>query len=182
MLTIPVDGQELYDDATGNFIYIKPVTLQLEHSLISVRKWESKWKKSFISKKEPLNPKEFIDYVRCMTINQNVDPNTYLALTPAQLKEISEYMTDEHTATTITDRRPRVQNRREIITCEQIYAQMVECGIDFACEKWHLNQLLTLIRICYMKHIPQQKMGLDSIYAQNKSLNDARRRRLHSRG
>lgn len=182
MLQIALPETEFYDESTGSFRYTKAVTLQLEHSLVSLSRWESKWKKPFLNPKEPLSREELIDYVRCMTINQNIPDEVYQALRVQDLQDIQNYIGDPHTATTITDRRPNRSSRAEIITSELIYYWMVACGIPFECQKWHLNRLLTLIRICNIKQGPEQKMSRQSIYAQNKALNDARRARLHSRG
>lgn len=177
-------GQEFYNEATGEFIYRKghpAFTLQLEHSLISLSKWESKWKKPFLSNKEPLSKEELIDYIRCMTINQNVDSDAYDYIGLDEIKKIQDYIGDTYTATTVADRRNRPHGR-EIITSELIYYWMIACEIPFECQKWHLNRLLTLIKICNIKQSPEQKMSRQSIYAQNKALNDARRARMHSRG
>lgn len=177
-------AQEYYDEARGMFINLKghkAFSLQLEHSLISLSKWEAKWKKPFLSNKDPLTPEELLDYIRCMTINGNIEPEAYNYINQEEIKKIYEYIGDPHTATTITDRRNR-PHRNEIITSELIYYWMIECQIPHDYEKWHLNRLLTLIKICNIKQGPEQKMSRRSIYAQNKALNDARRARMHSRG
>ncbi len=176
--------QEYYDESRGQFIYRKghkAFTLQLEHSLISLSKWESKWKKPFLSVKEPLTQEEMLDYIRCMTINGNVEPEAYYYISKNELQQIQEYINDPHTATTITDRRNRPA-RNEIVTSEQIYFWMIQYNIPHDYEKWHLNRLLTLIKICNIKSGPEQKMSRQSIYAQNRALNEARKQRLHSRG
>lgn len=187
MLSITISekpDREYFDESKREFVYRKghkAFSLQLEHSLISISKWESKWKKSFISNKDPLTTEELIDYIRCMTINQNVDPEAYDYISVEELKKIQDYISDSHTATTITDRRNR-PGGREIITSELIYYWMIDCEIPHEYEKWHLNRLLTLIKICKIKQSPEQKMSRQSIYAQNKALNNARRARMHSRG
>ena len=181
MLQITIPEREFYNEATGEFVYIKETVLQLEHSLISLSKWESKWKKPFLSNKNPLTSEEMLDYIRCMTINNNVPDTAYLGIGMKEMNQIREYISDEHTATTIVDRRPR-NNRSETITSELIYYWMIACQIPFECQKWHLNRLLMLIRICNIKQGPEQKMSRQSIYAQNKALNDARRAKLHTRG
>lgn len=177
-------AQEYFDEYRQQFVYMKghkEFTLQLEHSLISLSKWESKWKKPFLSVKEPLTSEELLDYIRCMTIGGNIEPEAYKYISQEEIKKIYDYVGDSHTATTITDRRNR-PHRNEIITSELIYYWMIECQIPHECEKWHLNRLLTLIRICNIKQSPEQKMSRQSIYAQNRALNNARRARTHSRG
>ena len=175
---------EYYDESKGEFINLKghkAFTLQLEHSLISLSKWESKWKKPFLNEKAPMTSEELLDYIRCMTINGSTDPDAYRYISKDELKKIQEYIADPYTATTINYRK-NIPHRKETITSELIYYWMIECGIPHEYEKWHLNRLLTLIKVCSIKQGPEQKMSRQSIYAQNKALNDARRARMHSRG
>ncbi len=182
MLRITIPEREYYDEGKGEFVYSKGANLQLEHSLMSLSRWESKWKKPFLSNKDPLSLEEWVDYVRCMTINQGVSPEIYYSIGTKELKEIQDYIGDPHTATTIYDRRPNSYHRQETITSELIYYWMIDCGIPFECEKWHLNRLLMLIRVCHIKQTPERKMSRQSVFAQNKELNALRRQKLHSRG
>ena len=182
MLTMTVPEMEFFDERTGSFISVKSQTLQLEHSLISLSRWESKWKKPFLSLVNP-SLDELQDYVRCMCLNQSVDPMVFRTLGAKELQEIQAYISDPHTATTITDRRVgRSSYRNEIITSELIYYWMIDFEIPFSCEKWHLQRLLTLIRICGIKSTPEKRMSKNSIFAQNKALNARRRAMLHSKG
>ncbi len=185
MLKIVVPGTvigEKFNEATSEFISIttKPQTLQLEHSLVSLSKWEAKWHKPFLSK-EKKTAEESIDYVRCMTLTQNVDPNVYKALTPQLLAEVSAYIDASMTATTFPKHGNRPPNR-EIITSEIIYYWMVSYQIPFECQKWHLSRLLTLINVCNAKNAPQKKMSCQEIMARNRALNAARRKRFNTRG
>lgn len=174
MLTIEIPEQELYNEATGDFMNItKKVVLQLEHSLISLSKWESRWKRPFLEEKE-MSRAELVDYVRCMTINQNIDSVVYLALTAGDLEKVQKYVADPYSATTIYDTRNQQGGPKQIITSELIYWQMIYFGIPFECEKWHLNRLLTLIRICGIKGTNNQMSQMD-LFAQNKMLHQARK-------
>lgn len=182
MLEIVVKDSEFYNNQTEEFIYIHGCTLQLEHSLLSLSKWESKWHKPFLNNNS-LNKEEFIDYVRCMTINKNVDPNVYLALTKAHANEIDRYIHDEMTATTIQDHRPSVGfHRKEVITAELIYYWMITYGIPFECQKWHLNRLITLIRVCSVKAQSDNKMSSKEAMANQRALNAARKKKMNTRG
>jgi hypothetical protein len=154
--------------------------LKLEHSLVSISKWESKWKKPFLTD-QAKTPAEFIDYVRCMTINQDVPDEVYQLLGRDNLKKIEEYILDPATATTVTDMRKGGRGRPETPTSELIYYWMVSNGIPFECEKWRLNRLITLIKICNAKGNPQQ-MSKQEIYAMNAALNNSRRAKSGSRG
>ena len=173
MLTIEVPEREFYNEVTGEFDYVAKTTLQLEHSLISLSKWESKWKKPFLEQ-DNLSRAELLDYIRCMTINQHVDPKAYSVIPNTELERIREYIADSHTATTVYDARPNNTGPRQIITSELIYWQMIYLGIPFECEKWHLNRLMMLIRVCGIKGTNDQ-MSMKDIFAQNKMLNAARR-------
>ena len=176
MLTIAVPEKELFDERTSTFINVPEATLHLEHSLISLSRWESKWKKAFLGD-EHHTKEELDDYITCMSIDKNVNPLVFKHLDVKQYKEITEYMADSNSATKIYDRRPGRAGKKEIYTSEVIYYWMIYYGIPFACEKWNLNRLLMLIRVCSIKGgTTQQQMDLNSIYAQNRALNASRRR------
>lgn len=175
-----VPPDEVYDPRSQEFIYIKPQTILLEHSLLSISKWESFWKKSFVETK--LNREELYDYIRCMTITQNVDDRLYMFLTEKDYNNILDYIKDPMTATTITDRRPGRPGKKEIVTSELVYYWMISYGIPVEeCQKWHFNRLMTLIRICSVKENPS-KMSKKDIYSMNRAENAARRAKSHSRG
>ena len=179
MLSISIPGGELFDEVRRKFITVKPVTLQLEHSLISISKWESKWKKAFLSTAQR-TPEEFRDYVRCMTMNADVDPNVYLFLTQANYADIQAYIDDRMSATIFRgEKTPSgpVKSR----TSEQIYGAMVLLGIPFECQKWHLNRLLNLIHECEILQSGGKMSRKDSA-KYIREMNAARRARHHSRG
>lgn len=180
MLEIVIHGGEFYDDGSGRFVQIKDQTLKLEHSLVSLSKWESKWHKAFLSR-EPKTTAELVDYIRCMTITQNANPDVYVAITPQILKEVSAYIDASMTATTFPPDK-RGKGSREIVTAEIIYYWMICENIPFECQKWHLSRLLTLINVCKAKNGPQRKMSRKEIMARNRALNASRRRKTHSRG
>jgi len=177
MLTIVVPACEKFDERTNSFVQTSETILKLEHSLLSISKWESKWCKPFLGKKDDKTGAQILDYVRCMTLN-NVPNEVYTALTQNNLEKITEYINWPMTATTINDPHPASQ---QIVTSELIYYWMISCQIPFECEKWHLNRLLTLIRVCNAKNNPK-KMSRQEIFKQNRQLNAARRRALHTRG
>lgn len=180
MLTITVPATESYDPISETFFTTKEQKLTLEHSLLSISKWESKWEKPFLARNERKTAEESRDYIRCMTITQNVDPAVYYALTDENYQEILAYMEKPMTATWFApDNKPP---GREIITAEVIYYYMVALQIPFSCEKWHFNKLMTLIKVCNEKNKPPKKMGKKAIMSRNQALNAARRQKLHSMG
>ena len=180
MLTIYIPEGEAYDEKTEEFISIKPCTLTLEHSLVSISKWESKWKKPFISDKSQTED-EFRDYVRCMTITTQVDPLVYKFLTSDHIKQIMDYIEDPMTATWFNDKNKK-KSKKEVLTSEVIYYMMIAQQIPMECQKWHLNRLMTLIRVCSEKNAPQKKMSKSEIYARNKALNAQRKAKYNTRG
>lgn len=180
MLQINIKQVELYDEAKNEFINVGSQTLELEHSLLSISKWESKWEIPFLSD-HPFTYEQQIDYVRCMTLTEGVDPEIYLALTNEQLSEIFEYTKRKMTATTIS----RLGNKppsREIITAELIYYWMVALQIPFECQYWHLNKLLMLIEVCSIKSQPPKKIGKKAMMSRNAQINAARRAATGSTG
>ena len=180
MLILKIPEQEYFNNITGEFVNCRACTLKLEHSLVSISKWESKWKKPFLTADEK-TPAEFIDYIRCMTINQDVPDEVYGLLGHDNVKKIEEYIMDPATATTVTDRRKGSGRHTEIPTSELIYYWMVSNGIPFECEKWRLNRLITLIKVCNAKGNPQQ-MSKQEILAMNAALNKSRRAASGSQG
>lgn len=180
MLQITIPEREQWDELKQEFIYIPEQTLQLEHSLISLSKWESKWCKSFFVKGEKTQ-EETVDYIRCMTITRNVDPNVYENLSRENIDQILKYIEAPMTATTFHEEKNGKVNR-ERITSELIYYWMIALNIPFECQKWHLNRLLTLIRVCNIKNQPPKKMSKKQLMSRNASLNAARRQQLNTRG
>lgn len=156
MLTITVPGLRLFDERTMKFSTVSEVTLKLEHSLLSISEWEKKWCIPFIESDNPyLRKKEWsktaenlLDYVRCMTINKDVDPSVYSRLTQDDLQKIKHYMESPMSATFFNDDKAQSGHDNHVITSEYIYGQMATLGIPFSCEKWHFNRLMNLIRIC----------------------------------
>ncbi len=179
MITIVVPARELFNDSTQEFINTKEQVLQLEHSLVSLSKWEARWNKPFLSKTEKTR-EETIDYIRCMTITQNVNPIVYSCLSDDNIQTINNYIQAPMTATTFSNQNNSTS--REIITSELIYYWMVSLNIPMECQKWHLNRLLTLVRVCNIKNSPPKKMSRNEIMARNASLNAARRKKLNSKG
>ena len=180
MLQITIPAREQFDEIKNEFVYTKETTLELEHSLVSLSKWESKWCKSFLSKAEKTF-EETIDYIKCMTLTSDVDPSVYTNLTQKNIDQINEYISSPMTATIFSEDRTG-KTSREVITSEIIYYWMIALNIPFECQNWHLNRLLTLIRVCNIKNTPPKKMSRGEIMRRNASLNAARRKQLNSKG
>lgn len=179
MLTITIPAPEMYNESTEEFIIGKEQTLQLEHSLLSLSKWESKWKVPFFGSQEKTEL-QVLDYVKCMTVTPNVDQSVYLNLTKNNYDEIEKYISTDMTATTIS--KNGATGSKEIVTSELIYYWMVALTIPFQCEKWHLSRLMTLIEICSIKNKPPKKMTRQEQLAHNRAANAARRNQLGSTG
>lgn len=180
MLQIQIPGREFFNEKTETFESTKDQVICLEHSLISIRKWESKWKKSFMETIPQMTQKELIDYIRCMTIAPGVADSVYLSLNKDNLSAVLEYVNDTMTATTFREQNKKPS--RQIVTAELIYYWMIQYGIPFECEKWHINQLMTLIRVCALKDGGGKKMSRKDVVAQNRALNSARRKERRSKG
>lgn len=178
MLTIHIPATRDFDERTETFIQYEPCTLKLEHSLISLQKWESKWHKSFLHSKN-LTYEENLDYVRCMCVSSNPDPSVFRRLTRQNRKEIEDYIHDPMTATTFSNHDNRPSNK--IITAEIVYYWMVTFGIPFECAKWHLNQLWTLINVCAIYNNPK-KTDRKKAAQQRLAMNKARRAKYGTSG
>jgi hypothetical protein len=171
---------EGWDEKTEQFVEPKFVTLRLEHSLVSISKWESKWNKSFLSSAEKTD-EEIFDYIKCMSTTSNVDPDVFDHLTEANIRDIQQYINAPMTATTIRED-SSTKRSREIVTNELIYYWMFSLGIPKELEKWHLNRLITLIKVFNAKNDTPKKRNRRDVMSQNAKLNAARRQRLNSRG
>lgn len=179
MLTIKIPDREWFNDATQEFITVKGTTLQLEHSLVSLSKWEAKWNVPFLSKDEK-TIEQTLDYIRCMTITQNVNPMVYEQLSEENIEQINKYINTSMTATTFNNL--DIKSSREIVTSELIYYWMITLNVPMECQKWHLNRLLTLIRVCNAKNAPPKKMSARDIMSRNSALNAARRKKYNTKG
>lgn len=178
MLHIIVPENEFYDEDNNLFIYTKETELVLEHSLASISKWESKWKKPFLSNNK--TRVEFLDYVRCMSIN-DIDEMVYRSITDSILKKIQDYIESNETATWFR-KETNKSISREIITSEVIYYWMFSLNIPIECEQWHLNRLLTLIRVFNAKNAPKKKLSKNELLRRNKELNEQRKKAWHTKG
>lgn len=183
MLIIKTPSIELFNERTNEFINIKPQELHLEHSLLSISKWESKWEKPFFNNGSEIKKTntELTDYIRCMTINSNINPLIYSNIPKSIMDTIYEYMNAEHTATTIKSYEKN-KGSSEGITSELIYYWMISYNIPFEAQKWHINRLLKLIEIFNVKSHPEKKMPLKEQLRQQRELNEARRKRLNTSG
>lgn len=185
LITVPEEQSEQLNEETNEFIYTpinKAVTLQLEHSLISISKWESKWHIPFFSKKDK-SLDELIDYIKCMTLNKNIESDVYERLLkyPDLINQISDYMNDPMTATTFR-KNSREKNNNEIVTSELIYYWMIVQNIPVEFERWHIKRLLTLIRVCNVKNAPAKKTNQKELLRRNAAINAANRKKYHTKG
>ena len=179
-VTIPA-GAEAYDEIFNEFYRVdKPVSITLEHSLVSVQKWEQRWHIPFLSEEHQKTSEQVIDYLRCMTLSKNIEDYMYFLIPRSEVNRIKAYIEDPLTATTIKDTGGR--RDREIKTAEVLYSDMIALGIPFECKKWHLNSLIMLIAVCAEKQKPQKNKSRAEILAENRALNKARRMALKSKG
>ena len=185
MLELVLKEHEQWDEENEVFINTKKQTLLLEHSLVSISKWEAKWKKPFLEQHNKDMPREeLIDYIKCMTITPNVDQEVYYNLSKSDFNKIIEYINDPMTATWFREDDKKGRSS-QAITSELIYFWMISFQIPFECQKWHLNRLMTLIRICNENRDDgsnQKKMSQREIMNRNRKLNEARKRKYNTHG
>lgn len=185
MLKIVIPPSDGWNEEKEEFVNFAGKTLSLEHSLVSVAKWEARWHKPFLDKQNK-TVEEVIDYVRCMTLTQNVDPSVYSFLTEDNFKQINDYINDTMTATWFVENENRRKSSSEKITSELVYYWMIAFNIPMECQKWHFNRLMTLIRICEIKNEEQygksNKMPKSALVNRYASLNAARRKAWNTKG
>mgnify|MGYP001325930399 CR=1 FL=1 len=180
MLIITTEDTEYYNEETSEFVSVKGRSVELEHSLVSLSKWESVWCKPFLGKDEKTKD-QLIDYIRCMTITKNVPDEFYFTLSSNLIDTINKYIDHKMTATTFSEMHNAPRNS-EVVTAELIYYWMISLSIPFECQKWHLNRLLTLIRVCSIKNAPGKKMPKNAILSRNAAINAARKQQLNTKG
>lgn len=183
MLKITIPATELYDEQNNRFYKSKETTLSLEHSLVSISKWESKWHKAFYDKRAKTR-EETLDYIRCMTISPtNVDPTVYLCLNKDNFDSINNYISDPMTASFLMNYTNKEAGPKEVVTSELIYYWMISLNIPFdPCQKWHINRLFALIGIAERKNAPKKSFSKRQMMTNNAAMNAARRAKYHSKG
>jgi hypothetical protein len=179
-LKIEIPEREFFDEEKSQFINVQRTTLTMEHSLVSISKWESKWHIPYLSDK-PKTKEQTIDYLRCMTITQNVDPFLFNCIPDRELLKIKDYIENPMTATTFAKEEGKGHTKK-ILTSEVLYYYMIAFNIPVEFEKWHLNRLLTLIKVCSEENKPKKKIGSKQLANKYASLNAARRAKLKSKG
>jgi len=180
MLKVVVPGSEHFDEKRQEFVTVGDVTLDLEHSLVSLSKWESIYEKPFLGKEEKTT-EEIIGYVKAMCLTPEVPEEIFLKLSQSNVDAINKYIEAKMTATWFSEQ-PASPQSREVITAELIYYWMIAFDIPFECQYWHLNRLFTLIRVCNIKQSKPQKMSRAEIAARNRELNAQRRAQLGTKG
>jgi hypothetical protein len=181
-LTITIPSVDLFDEDKNKFFVTEERTVELEHSLVSLSKWEQKWKIPFIGNKQ-LTTEQAIDYIRCMCLTPNIPPEEFkfLAYSPESLKRVNEYISDTMTATWFNERASTKSS--EAVTSEVLYYMLVALTIPFETQYWHLNRLLTLIRVTNLKNDPKKKlMPLNEQLQQQRDINAERRAKFGSKG
>ena len=190
MLRVEIPEQkDIFDESTQMFLpETKKTVLNLEHSLIAISKWESKWKVPYLDPNIKKSHDMEIDYIKCMTINNNlIDPNVYNAIPISIYKQILDYIADPMTATQFKStnnvkKRGSSITGEKIITSELLYYYMIANNIPSEYEKWHVSRLMVLIRICGIKNGPVKKKSKQEIISENDRINEERRKQLHSTG
>ena len=184
MLTITIKAIESFDNETERFVYIgEDYTIDLEHSLVSLSKWETTWEKPFLSD-EPRTTEEVLGYIKAMTLTPGIPDEAYERLTSDNMTQINDYIGRKMTATWFNEKPGEAKGRREIVTSELVYYWLTAYQIPFSAETWHLNRLFTLIKIANEKNKPQkqQRMSRRELAAQRTALNNQRRAQLGTSG
>lgn len=180
MLTIEIALEEAYDDSKREFAVSSSFKLELEHSLVSLSKWESEFEKPFLTDDEK-STLETYQYIRAMVLTPDVPSVVFKKLTESHLDTINDYINAKMTATWFSDP-PKNKRNPETITAELIYYWMIALGIPFECQHWHLNRLLTLIQVCNVKNSPPKKMSKAEAAQRRRALNAERKARLQTSG
>jgi hypothetical protein len=178
VLRLTIITNEGYNEVTQEFITTDSVVIELEHSLVSLSKWESKWETPFLGNKEK-SQEETLDYIRMMNLGADFPPGLFSRFTAENFTAVNNYIEAKMSATVFNDKK---SSSSEITTAELIYYWMIAFNIPFECQNWHLNRLITLIQVCNLKNAPQKKMSRAEAQARNRQLNAQRRSEMNSKG
>ena len=181
MLSLPIYGPESWNDTIDQFQHKELFRLELEHSLVSLSKWEAKFEKPFLGKDEEKSEDEVLWYIQAMHQGEPLPANFYQSLTPDAIEKINEYIASKQTATWFSEV-PNSAANRETITAEIIYHWMIALNVPFECQHWHLNRLLTLIRVINEKNAPPKKMSQAEMIAKQRELNAKRKAMYQTKG
>jgi hypothetical protein len=179
ILNVPI-GEEYYDEEKKEFFVKDTFRLELEHSLASLSKWESREEKPFLGKDEKTTD-QVLAYIKDMIVTPNVPDDVLEHLSSSNVSDVNEYINAKMTATWFNELGQR-KTSPEIVTAELVYYWMVAHQIPFECQHWHLNRLITLIRVCNEKNKPQKKMPRQTAIQRQRELNAARRAQYGTRG
>jgi hypothetical protein len=180
MLRITLQGEEFYNEVTEEFSTVGDVVLELEHSLISLSKWESKFEKPFLSPKDK-TAEEILGYVEAMIMTPDLPTDVFARFTQEHISKVNAYVDSKQSATTFAEI-AKPKGRSEVVTSELIYFWMTTFHIPFECENWHLNRLFALIRICNIKNSKPTKMSRSEIAQRNRQVNAERKAKLGTTG
>lgn len=179
MLELTIPTTKMFNEQTGEITVLGGGTIKLEHSLAAISKWEAIVKKPFLEQ-ESMTAQQLLLYIKCMS-EDTIDDKILAGITDKNIEDISDYISDSMTATWFKEDHKKTGGKR-IVTSELIYYWMATVGIPFECDKWHFNRLMTLIRIAGEEQKPSEKMDKKALAKRNRSLNAARRAKMHSRG
>ena len=183
MISITVPKGEVFDSENNIFWRVtKDTTIQLEHSLISLQKWEARWQIPFLTSNDK-TLEQTIDYIRCMCLTPNVKEDVFYCIPRSEMNRISDYIKNPMTATTISGRGPKKSpGKRKIITAEVIYYRMITLNIPSEYKKWHLNQLLMLIQVINAENAPKTKRKKHEIMEEYRAINEANKKKYNTKG
>lgn len=181
MLVLKFDGQELYNEHTEEFETTPAFELELEHSLVSLSKWEEKWEKPFLGRGAK-STEETLDYIKQMTLTPNVPPEIYTRITGEHIELLSKYIDSKRTATWFSNEKKAGRSSSEMVTAEIIYSWLILLEISFEVETWHLNKLVTLVKVINQKKSKPKKMSKADQMQQQRDLNAQRRAQMGSSG
>lgn len=179
MLSITVTTLEKFDEANSLFVEPETYDLELEHSLVSLSKWESVVEKPFLGGTEKTAEETFL-YIELMNRTPKIPRGVFRELSSQNYDDINQYVNAKMTATWFA--KEESKKKQEVITAEIIYYWMISMNIPFEAQHWHLNQLLTLIRVCNQKNAPPKKLGRRGLAQRNRELNAQRKAQLGTYG
>lgn len=179
MLKLNVKISEAFDEEKQEFVF-ETFPLELEHSLVSLSKWESEFEKPFLAAEEKTN-EEALGYIRAMIVTPDYPSDILNKLQQEDVDAINRYIEAKMTATWFAETK-ETGPRRQTITSELVYYWMTSYQIPWEAENWHLNRLFTLIKVFNAQNEKPKKTGAKEMAERRRALNEQRRAQFKTRG
>lgn len=181
-------GDELFDEETNTFLHPVGKKLHLEHSLLSISKWEAEWEIPFLNTDK--TSEQSLSYIKCCVLDDDFDELLLNTLSDKNILDFNAYLSKGMTAKKIIDLRSSLSQKRKsrrpasqkALTSEDIYYSMIQFHVWKECEEWPLQRLLSLLQLCSLKSNSTGEMSKSDQAKFYREENARRKAKYHTNG